>query len=250
MLIPCDRLDAADLAAWRRLEAVDAVNARRMPLERMALAAMDAIEAFVAVGGVYSGVSWGKDSVVVTHLVARLRAERGLVVPVAYIRVVPVDNPYCLDVRDAFLARNVVDYNEITIECPRVDGGGFAGSRVGAERDAAGYAECVRRFGGRYISGVRAEESRVRKLRAWHWGVSSPNTCAPLSWWTADHVFAYLHKHDLPVHPSYAMSMGGRWDRRWLRVSTIAHGRGDERGLAEWERRYYPAERRRITQGA
>lgn len=52
-------------------------------------------------------------------------------------------------------------------------------------------------------------------------------------------VFAYLHKHDLPVHPAYAMTMGGFYDRRWLRVSSLGGLRGADRGRAEWEQQYY-----------
>lgn len=52
-------------------------------------------------------------------------------------------------------------------------------------------------------------------------------------------VFAYLAARDLPVHPAYAMSHGGRLDRRWLRVGSIGGTRALGRGRMEWESAYY-----------
>ena len=48
-----------------------------------------------------------------------------------------------------------------------------------------------------------------------------------------------LAKHDLPVHPAYAMSFGGRLDRIWLRVSPIGSITNSHKGRADWEAHYY-----------
>ena len=78
------------------------------------------------------------------------------------------------------------------------------------------------------------------------WGESSPNTCAPIGWWTARDVFAYLHLHGLPVHPAYAMTRGGLWPRDRIRVASLGGQRGRGAGREEWERLYYGDELRRI----
>lgn len=61
----------------------------------------------------------------------------------------------------------------------------------------------------------------------------------PILHWPTWAVFAYLYDHDLPVHPSYAMTMGGRLDRERLRVDGLGGYRGRDMGRAEWERTYY-----------
>ena len=71
------------------------------------------------------------------------------------------------------------------------------------------------------------------------WRHSSPNTCAPISAWSAEDVYAYAAKYDLPLHPNYAMTGSGRYDRNWLRVASLGGKRGTGMGRAEWEREYY-----------
>jgi phosphoadenosine phosphosulfate reductase len=70
-------------------------------------------------------------------------------------------------------------------------------------------------------------------------GVSSEQTCAPIGWWKAEDVFAYLYKYKLPVHPAYAMTQGGQWDRKRIRVASLGGRRGRGMGRAQWERAYY-----------
>ena len=52
-------------------------------------------------------------------------------------------------------------------------------------------------------------------------------------------VFAYLSLHSLPVHPTYAMSLGGRLPRDRLRVSSLTLRHGVGMGRVEIEERYY-----------
>ena len=70
-------------------------------------------------------------------------------------------------------------------------------------------------------------------------GDATPRTCRPLGDWSAVQVFAYLQQRRLPVHPAYAMSHGGRHDRRWLRVHSLGGVTGADRGRADWESHYY-----------
>jgi phosphoadenosine phosphosulfate reductase len=245
VLIRSPRHTAADLAAWERLERYDRALATSPRLARLEERAIDVIRAFAAAGPCYAGVSWGKDSVVVAHLV--LRADVGI--PIAWFPAGRVENPDCALVRDAFLAMHPgIDYREIEAAgdmLPAFAPGdelvsGEAGAHVGHDGYQAEFERVSRLLGRRYISGVRAEESGIRKLRMRISGVAGRNTCRPIGWWKGEDVFAYLAKWDLPIHPAYAMSFGGALDRRTLRVSTIGGERGRRFGRREWEARYYP----------
>lgn len=233
MLIPCDRHSAEDLAHWRKLSAIDAMRARRdrRRLDAQARESARHMRAFLADGPCYLGVSWGKDSVVLAHLAAL----NGLDVPRVHVHAPGYETPFNGLVRDAFFARfPCADYHEIACAVT-ADGGA-------EERHAAGYAVASARFGDRYISGVRADESYARTMRLYGHGISSARTCAPLSRWRGEDVFAWCALHNLPLHPSYAMTMGGRLDRAQLRVSSVGHMRGVARGQREWEWRYYRPE--------
>lgn len=237
MLIPSPRLSRADLDAWERHARLDRAMARASALARAGERAADALEGFLraAPGVGFQGASWGKDSGVCLHLATVVYARSGLRLPIVWVRVEGRENPDCPAVRDAFLARfgAAIDYHEITVAA--ADGGG-------ALTSAHGFAEAHRRFGDRHVSGVRADESRVRALSARSHGVSTERVCRPILGWTAAEVFAWHALHDLPLHPAYAMTMGGALDRARLRVASLGGDRGTGHGRRAWERRYYPDE--------
>jgi len=238
MLIPSHRHTPADLRLWAELEDADRAHAAAASMRDKVARSLDAVRSFLAVGPAYCSVSWGKDSVVALHLAIQVRAD----LPVRNIRVEGSRNPYCDAVRDAFLARYPCDYAEIPCSYAHVSRA-VVGETYDRETNKiwnAAIASMQASAGtDRHISGVRAQESTVRRLRCARWGFSTDRTCAPLAWWHDKDVFAYLAKHDLPVHPNYAMLGGGRWTRERLRVAEIgdSHGRGG--GRAEWEREYY-----------
>lgn len=238
-LIDSPRLSDLDRQAWARLERYDARLAARLPLDEMADKARQVIRDFAAAGPCYVSVSWGKDSVVVAHLAAT----SGVRLPMVWVRVRRWENPDCPAVRDAFLAEygDRVDYREyvVSASAARWWEPGAEVESVSRRTSRAGFTLAEKDFGPRHISGIRAEESRVRRIAQARWGHASDAACRPIGDWTAVQVFAYLHRHDLPVHPAYAMSYGGRLDRRWLRVSSLGGVRGADRGRAEWERHYY-----------
>lgn len=233
MLISSPRHTAEDLAAWAIHERTDEINAHlwRHRLARMADRARSTIGAFVRddTNG-YLGVSWGKDSVVVAHLVSTM----GLDLPAVWVRVARRENPDCPAVRDLFLERHPLRYEEIVVDA--------ADTRTGLLTSEHGYREAAQRHGDRHISGVRGGESADRARRMARWGTTTARTCAPIGHWSADHVYAYIHAHGLPLHPAYAMSMGGRLDRRRLRVSSLGGTRGYYAGRRAWETRYYGRE--------
>lgn len=232
MLIASPRHTDRDLENWRVNETTDRLYASTARMERLEKRALDALAAFAArPGAFYVGVSWGKDSVTVAHLAWRT----GIRAPLAWFPAGRIENPDCHLVRDAFLARFPMEYREIEaaptgpIDSPF----GHDGAQPEFERASAALA-------GRYVSGVRAAESGMRTLRMRKWGESSPKTCAPIGWWPTEFVFAYLAKYDLPIHPMYACTGGGLYDRQYLRVGTVGGQGGIEHGRREHERRYYP----------
>ena len=238
VLLSSPKHSAADLQEWNRLVRYDRVLARSRGLAEKEDQALTDIVKFATAGLCYVGVSWGKDSVVVADLACR----SGLDLPLVWIRVEPIANPDCAVVRDAFLAMNPsAKYEEIEIWCQRDEKGWHATGTL--ER---GFAEAVDRFGYRYVSGVRADEASYRKTRMRVHGTVSGRTCAPIGWWKGEDIFAYLEKHDLPVHPAYAMSFGGTLDRQRLRVASLTGQRGTGFGRADWEQRYYRDDVERI----
>lgn len=242
MLTEVASLTSRDLAAWRRAEKADPIIARSAIHQRRLQRSKLSLLEFAQQGPCYCGVSWGKDSVVVAHLVVELAAQSGPVVPLVWVRVEPICNPHCTLVRDTFLAMFPSHpYDEIRSDCWRDSRGWHASGTL--ER---GFALAEKKHGKRHVSGVRGEESSSRQRRCMANGESTERTCAPLAWWGSDDVFAHLHANGLPVHPAYAMSLGGLLDRGRLRVSSLGGKRGTGHGRLEWERAYYPDKLREI----
>lgn len=235
MLIRYPTQTARDLAHWRVLERQDAVHCRLTAFRRRAEKAVEDLRRFAAAGPCWVGVSWGKESTIVAHLAAALHAQ-GVEVPVIWFRPRPNAMPACDLVRDTFLARWPIDYREVDCEIPLLDSGEW-----GIDEGYDPHWHAYHREHPRHVLGLRADESRARRLRARLFGVSTANTCAPLSFWTGADVFAYLYAHELPVHPTYAMSIGGAIERERLRVAALGGDPGRGFGRAEWEERYYGA---------
>lgn len=234
MLIPSERHRPEDLRLWAELEEADAAHGGQLLRSGRIETAVAAIREFAAAGPCYCSTSWGKDSVVLAHLVWLSGAR----VPLVWIRAEPTGNPCTPRVRDAFLARFDIDYGEMTAVYQTGEGE--------QEKDRTFYA-CFKPWGGRHLSAIRAEESAGRRARMRRWGLASPNACAPIGNWRSADVFGYLAIHDLPIHPNYAMTAGGRWQREHLRVDELAGERGDQFGRAAWETEYFGDVLRRLA---
>lgn len=230
MLISSERHTEADLRLWRNLEISDRLHFKCAGVERKSVRAVRAIALFAEVQ-CYASVSWGKDSTVLAHLCWLVG------VPLVHVVQIPTGNPHNPQVRDAFLSRFDVTYCEMFADYrgdPRTP------IELSGKSDEIFYG-CFKAVGiPRYISGIRKNESRVRLLRVMRWGIETKHTLAPLSHWTAQDVFAYLAKHDLPTHPNYAMLGDGMFDRNHVRVDEIGGYRGTNMGRGAWERMYYP----------
>lgn len=236
MLIPSHRHTEADLRLWREHEAADLIHARR---PRIALLVAKSIEAIRSVSGPrHCGVSWGKDSVVVAHLL-RTTAPH---VPLVYLRQT-TENPDCLLVRDDYLSRFP---GQQYIEIPVIYDAGIVSHKNSAWKNAIEQAE---REHGKPILGLRADESGMRRLSMRHLGLTTDNVCRPIGWWSVADVFAYLAAHELPVHPVYAMTGGGRWPRATLRTASITGTDADNFGRREHTSEYYGDVLRRLESG-
>jgi phosphoadenosine phosphosulfate reductase len=227
MLIDSPRLTDEDRAAWPAFE---------RQLRRCAPPAWKAAEAervvldFIRGSPAYVSVSWGKDSMVVLDLVRGLAPD----LPVVWVSLgAQHDNPDCRAVRDAWLDMAPSNYVE-------VDASPVPGEKVPETgRLKAGFRQAEAMFGPRRISGVRADESATRRMSAAVHGVASDRSCRPILRWSAQQVLGYLVVRDLPIHPVYAMTMGGRMSPLDVRTASIGGSRGAAMGRRIWEQRYY-----------
>lgn len=83
------------------------------------------------------------------------------------------------------------------------------------------------------ICGMRADESRGRKMRARVYGANhvfaqdQQVLCCPIQWWTGEDVYAYLVDREIPIHPYYQRAyafMGGTTPPHLLRVDLSIMG--------------------------
>lgn len=242
MLVDSPRLTARDREHWARLEHYDDALSKDPYLDRLEEQGRQAVARFAAAGDFYVSVSWGKDSVAAGHVALQVVPDARLV----WVRSKHFEMPECELVRDVFLAMHpAARYEEIEVELrnPKRGEPGFDTRHMDPHADHQDVLK--EELSGRYISGLRAEESRMRRMSMRHRGLDTPHTCRPIGWWEATHVFAYLHREGLPVHPAYAMTVGGAFDRRWLRVHPLCSappaGSGVVRGYSSdvWEDTYY-----------
>lgn len=240
MLIDTTRPTAEDRRRFAAEMRACARYARYPQHEEVVDRAADELAAFTSRGGGYVGVSWGKDSVVLAHMSTEVCPTW----PLVWVRVEPILNPDCMLVRDVFLSTHPgCRYEEVVVWCERSGGQWHATGTL--ER---GFADAAGRYGDRYASGIRGDESAQRGRRVARYGLSTARTCAPLGRWSSADVFAYLQAYDLPIHPAYACLMDGMLDPGRVRVASLGGQRGTGRGRAEWERRYYGDELRCIDE--
>jgi len=221
MLIDSPRITDADRGHWRKLEMQDRINARRIGQHE--IKALGHIKQFLDDGDAAVATSWGKDSVVVAHLVWRVDPAVRMWHWTCARSHDSAPNPDVPAVRDAFLDLCPMDYKEHHGEYGVSDQLG----KINRDHEP------------RNIQGVRSAESRQRVMSAMVHGVATGRMCRPILHWPTWAVFAYLCKYDLPVHPAYSMTAGGLLERERLRVHSIGDERGRGVGRLEWEQRYY-----------
>lgn len=241
MLIDSPRLTGPDRAHWERLARFDRLLARDPRLDALEAEGVEAVRGFAAAGPFYISVSWGKDSVAAAHLALKAVPDAQIV----WVRSLLFDTPECEAVRDVFLASHPdAPYRQIDVAMrnPKRGEPGFEAHHL--DPSAEHQDVLKENLAGRYVSGLRAGESRIRRISIGHRGLATAHTCRPIGRWSAEDVFAYLDREQLPVHPVYAMTMGGHYDRRWLRVHPLcsaprARSAVHGRDMDAWEDRYY-----------
>lgn len=265
MLIPSTRYTKADLAHWQRCERIDLATAKRARMQCLEDEAVACVLRFLEASpakedgapACVANLSCGKDSTVLVGVLRALWRRHGITLPLVYVRVIPHENPDNALVVEALRAtcpEVMARLDTIDVVCERDLA---TGEWIGTGRLRQGFDEAAARHGERRITGIRAEESNDRRRRhaiAWVWermaglvtdGTTTRFTCAPLTAWTGDDVFAYLAREGLPVHPTYACTMGGKLDRRRLRVATLGGSRGGGHRTAH-ELLYYHEEMRAL----
>ncbi len=238
MIVHSDRWRPGDFEHWEAMLEVDRANAKTDGYKRRISAARALIKDFCARHApdeYYIGFSYGKDSLTVSHMFREIEPHTQIV----SVQNVDWRNPDIPAVHEAlsdigFLTH---DFECILYDYAHADESFFdsKGRPVKWRREL----ERLNREKGIHITGIRSEESRKRKKRCQAFGAETKNSFAPLANLRAVDVFSYLYEHDLPIHPAYAMTDGGKWDKYRIRVSGIGHDEGDGMGRREWERMYY-----------
>lgn len=238
MLIDSPRIDSRDRAAWLERARYDTLLARSNRLNRLEAKSISYVREWREAGDGIVSVSWGKDSVVAAHIALKVDPALRLV----WVRSDPFETPECEQVRDAFLATHPeCGYEERIphLRNPKRGEPGYVEHRENPDRKSQDVlGELIHE---RWISGLRGQESSMRRKSIAWLGVTTSRTSRPLAWWTGVDIFAYLHREQLPVHPVYAMSFGGALDRQWLRVHPLCSAipNKDDRDIARWEDHYY-----------
>ena len=238
MLLRSERITCKDQEIWDELYKADQ-EFYRFNGEEKRKTAQRHIESFLNSGPAVLMSSWGKDATVVAHLAV------GLDIPVVHIAQPDRDpTEECDQVAAEFTARfPATKYFRISI--PNT-GSPYLSGHITPELLSGAAASRSMFATSRWVNGLRRAERGGRQFRpAATCGIS----CSPIFDWSTRDVFSYLAHHDLPIHPRYAMSGGGRWHRERLRVCTFSGYKGNASGRREWEREYYGDVIRRMEAG-
>jgi phosphoadenosine phosphosulfate reductase len=231
VLIITPRHKKEDLELWQEYEEIDRIIAvSEYRITKSIQIISDWIKSHVN-GAAYT--SWGKDSVVLLHLIYKTQ----LKIPVIYMRFTDRDNPDCELVRDEFLKKYDLDYHEDLFEYNKV------------RKTGAHWKALQKKYGPYRLTGIRNDESGIRTMLYLIYRESSKFSCRPLSLWKSKEVFAYIEQNNLPLSPVYGYLGGGRWDREHIRTHSLAGTTGDNFGRTEWEREYYPDILARVQRG-
>lgn len=237
MLINSPRLTKADIDQWNASLEIDARHCDTPGYHYRIQQAKRSIKAFVSSrqdGRYYAGLSFGKDSLVMCHLMREAAPH----MPIINIRNLENFNPDSLAVESALISGVLAhDYSVITYDYRNADESYY--DSAGNPVKWHGILRELKAQLGAHITGIRADESAKRNRRVRIFGLETEYSFAPLAYLTVHDVFAYLYENDLPVHPVYAMTGGGRWDKYRLRVAAIGNPEGRGVGRLQWEREYY-----------
>lgn len=189
-----------------------------------------------AAGGVVAiGVSGGKDSVAMLHMVVQhctphvIYNDSGLETPEAMPLVQGLCERYALPL-------TIAKGDAIALDLAGAD---TNRAIVGPVRDALQSIGAVAEF-----VGLRSSESKTRRIVIAKHGpihASKRYGCLiawPMRRWSSADVFAYIDEHNLPLHPIYMRA--SERERDTARVSWVYDSAFDRWGAVETVRRHYP----------
>ena len=235
MLIASPRHTEKDLIHWRHLLAQDYLHMRSKTYRTHVDQTKSIIDEFVSrKERFYISISWGKDSVVLADMMWKAGARCKYI----YVRNLAREPEGNIEVRDTCLQLYPqMDYQEISYDYADADETYF--DRKGRPHKWQNILSELQQDYGCHVTGIRYDESAKRKRRFIFNGIETVNSFAPFRWINCADIFAYLLENDLPVHPNYAMTGGGIWDKYRIRVAAIGNKEGDGMGRLQWEQRYY-----------
>ena len=227
MLIITSRHRSQDLEAYAQYKEIDQMTRWS---EIKAKYSIHEIEKWCLLHSSICLTSWGKDSIVMLHLLIQSKVN----IPVIWIKFSDRYNPDCELVRNSFLRAFDLNYHEEVFNYKEVRKGDKHWKAV--EKKYTPYR----------ITGVRNDESKGRLIQYLVSGHSSIHGCRPLALWKSSEIFAYIEQNSLPLCPVYGYLGGGRWDRMRIRTHSIAGTTANGIGRTEWEKEYYPDLLRKI----
>lgn len=208
-------------------------------------------EALRTIENPYLSCSFGKDSVVLLHLVLQQSPS----IPIVFI-----DSGYCFpdtyEVRDAFVNKyniNLVELQQTHDYIEVIDQYGLPDDRTGAQqkkvvqilkKDPANRWAKDNNCKGHFW-GLRKEESTGRRVLLNSKGAlfyakgAGLWRCAPLADWQWEDIWAYIHIYDLPYSKIYDKT--GFCDPKQIRnTSWITTDGAAQNGRIVWLKFYYP----------
>lgn len=229
MLIESHRHTAKDLDIYKQYIEIDKLTGYSQVKVKQSVSV---IKSWCTQNNAVAYTSWGKDSVLMLHLIV----QAGVSVPVVWVKFNDRYNPDCDNVRDVFLTKFDIDYHEEIFDYNEV--------RKGDKH----WKIVAKKYTKYRMTGIRNDESNVRMLQYFVNGHSSQHSCRPIALWRSHEVFAYIEQNDLPLCSVYGYLGGGRWSRDRIRTHSIGGTTANGIGRTEWEKEYYPDILRRIGQ--
>lgn len=217
MLIITDRHTKEDIELWKDYNEFDSVT------KYSQWKINQAIDIIKQSGASICYTSWGKDSVVLIHLLILSKIK----IPVVYVKFSDRSNPDADLVREKFLEMFPIEYHEEVFDYEKV------------RRTNLHWKIVAKKYPGIRLTGIRKDESGIRNMLFRKDGFFSKNSCRPISQLRNQEIFSYINQNGLPLSPVYGYLGGGRWDRKNIRMHSLAGTTGDNFGRTEWEKEYY-----------
>lgn len=237
MLILSERLTKKDIEAWRDSEQIDAMRCKTKEYKSRLAKTRESIKEFVKSREdkrFYGGISFGKDSLVMATLMREVCPDMKIV----NIRNIENFNPDSYKIEDILKESGLLshDYEVCPYDYRFADDTYY---KNGKPYKWFNILSDLKTKYGAHITGIRADESAKRERRIRVFGLETEHSFAPLAYMKVHDIFAFLYENNLPVHPVYAMTRGGEFDKYRLRVSAIGNPEGRGVGRLIWEKEYY-----------